>query len=198
MKRLLILAAALAIAAGGVSAQEWKEALKRAATTAADKLTEGKLTEYALRGTWNYTGPGVKFESGDLLAEAGGAVLESTIVSKLEKAYALAGIRPGACSFTFNDDDTFTATFGAHTLKGTYEYTAATHVVALKFDRDKLGLGSLSGHAYISGNELQLVFPITKLVGLVTTLGSKVSSLQTIAKLLDKYENVYIGFAFGK
>ena len=49
-----------------------------------------------------------------------------------------------------------------------------------------------------SGTELQLVFPVTKLVNLVTELGSKVSSLATVTTLLRKYENVYLGFAFTK
>ena len=63
MKRNLLLAiATLLLAGSSATAQDWKEALKKAATTAADKATDGKLTQYALAGTWNYTAPGVKFE----------------------------------------------------------------------------------------------------------------------------------------
>ena len=180
MKKLLLFTASLLLLGGTTSsAQDWKEALKKAATAAADKATDGKLTQYALAGTWNYTGPGVKFEGGDIASEVGGAALETAVVKQLEKAYAKAGIRPGAGTFTFGkDDDAFTATLGSHTLSGTYEYDAPTHVVTLHFAKGKLNLGSVPGHAYISGQELVLVFPVTRLVEVVTALGSKVSYIR--------------------
>lgn len=199
MKKILLSAAALLLLAGTTSAQDWKEALKKAATAAADKATDGKLTQYALAGTWNYTGPGVKFEGEDLASELGGAALESSVVKQLTKAYALAGIKPGAGTFTFErDSDAFSATLGRHNLTGTYEYEAATHVVTLHFAKGKINLGSVPGHAYISGTELVLVFPVTRLVEMMTTLGSKISSLSTAAALLSKYKDVYVGFAFSK
>ena len=189
MKKLLLFTASLLLLGGTTSsAQDWKEALKKAATAAADKATDGKLTQYALAGTWNYTGPGVKFEGGDIASEVGGAALETAVVKQLEKAYAKAGIRPGAGTFTF----------GSHTLSGTYEYDAPTHVVTLHFAKGKLNLGSVPGHAYISGQELVLVFPVTRLVEVVTALGSKVSYFSTATTLLSKYKNVYVGFAFSK
>ena len=199
IKKILLSAAALLLLAGTTSAQDWKEALKKAATAAADKATDGKLTQYALAGTWNYTGPGVKFEGEDLASELGGAALESSVVKQLTKAYALAGIKPGAGTFTFErDSDAFSATLGRHNLTGTYEYEAATHVVTLHFAKGKINLGSVPGHAYISGTELVLVFPVTRLVEMMTTLGSKISSLSTAAALLSKYKDVYVGFAFSK
>ena len=183
MKKLLLFTASLLLLGGTTSsAQDWKEALKKAATAAADKATDGKLTQYALAGTWNYTGPGVKFEGGDIASEVGGAALETAVVKQLEKAYAKAG----------------TATLGSHTLSGTYEYDAPTHVVTLHFAKGKLNLGSVPGHAYISGQELVLVFPVTRLVEVVTALGSKVSYFSTATTLLSKYKNVYVGFAFSK
>ena len=199
MKRTLLLAASLLLLAGTASAQDWKDALKKAATAAADKITDGKLTQYALAGTWNYTGPGVKFEGGDLASELGGAALETTVVKQLEKAYALAGLKAGAGTFTFErDSDDFSATLGKHKLTGTYEYDAETHVVTLHFAKGKINLGSVPGHAYISGTELVLVFPVTRLVEMMTALGSRISSLSTAAALLSKYKDVYVGFAFSK
>lgn len=198
MKKLLFTAVVLLVAASA-AAQDWKDALKKIATTAVDEATDGKLTQYALAGTWNYTGPGVKFEGEDMAANLGAAALESTLTEKLEKAYALAGIQSGSGTFTFEKaDSTFTAVLGNHNLSGTYDYNAETHVVTLHFAKGKLNLGSVEGHAYISGTDLQLVFPVTKLVNLVTQLGSKVSSLATVTALLQKYENVYLGFAFSK
>ena len=139
----------------------------------ADRLSDGKLTEKALVGTWCYTQPGVKFESDDFVTEMAGTTLQSTITSRLERAYAYAGIRAGSGSFTFKDDDTFDAVLGKYTLSGTYAFDAATHVVTLRFAQGKIALGTLEGHAYIDGKELLLVFPVTKFVKMATALGSK-------------------------
>lgn len=196
MKRIIAIVLLLALGATTAAAQDWKEALKRAATAAADKLTDGKLTEYALVGEWSYTAPGVKFEGEDLASELGGAALEASVAQRLEKGYRLVGIQPGACTFTFEKEGAFSAQVGGRTLSGTYAFDPATHVVTLRFAKGKYDLGTISGHAYISGEALQLVFPVTKLVEMVTALGSKVSSLATVSKLLQKYENVYVGFAF--
>lgn len=198
MKTKRLIAAALLLLALPAQAQDWKELLKKAATEVADQATGGKLTERAIVGTWNYTGPGVKFEGEDLLSSVGGTAMESTVTTRLEKAYLLVGIKPGACSFTFAEDKSFTATMGSRELSGTYEFDASTHVLTLQFAKGKVDLGSVPGHAYISGTQLQLLFPVTKLTDMIVALGSKISSLSTLTKLLEKYENVYIGFEFGK
>lgn len=201
MKRILL--SALLLAGAGLataSAQDWGSLLKKVATEAADKLTDGKLTEAAVVGTWNYAAPAVRFESDDLVSGLGGKAMESTVATRLEKGYALAGIRQGAARFTFTGEKSFTAELGkAKNLSGTYEFDPATHEIRLTFDKkSKFKLGTLTGHAYISGGELQLVFPVTKLVDTVTAIGSKVSSLQSAVKLLEKYKEVYLGFAFEK
>ncbi|MDE7344906.1 MAG: DUF4923 family protein, partial [Alistipes sp.] len=103
-----------------------------------------------------------------------------------------------ACAFTFAKDNTFTAVVGSHKLSGTYEFEPDTHVMTLHFAKGQYDLGTLSGHAFVSGTELQLVFPVTGLVRFVTALGSKISSLASVAELLAKYENVYLGFQFAK
>lgn len=199
MKKILALTIALlGLAVGPAPAQEWKEALKRAATSAADKLTEGKLTQYALIGTWDYTAPGVKFESDDTLSDLGGAALSGSVGKQLERAYRMAGIEPGAGTFAFAADGTFAAELGKHKLGGTYDYDAATHVVTLHFAKGKFDLGSVPGHAYISGTELQLVFPVTRLVELVKSLGSRISSLAAVTRLLEQYDDVYLGFEFDR
>ena len=190
MKKLLLTLLAATTLTGPATAQSWKDALGKIATSIADRLSDGKLTEKALVGTWCYTQPGV--------TEMAGTTLQSTITSRLERAYAYAGIRAGSGSFTFKDDDTFDAVLGKYTLSGTYAFDAATHVVTLRFAQGKIALGTLEGHAYIDGKELLLVFPVTKFVKMATALGSKISSLSTVTALLEKYKNVHIGFAFQK
>lgn len=199
MRKIYFLAVtALLLACGTTTAQDWKNALKKAATATVDKATDGKLTAMALVGTWHYTGPGVKFEGGDIASEVGGAALEGTVDKQLAKAYAMAGIKPGACTFAFLENKTFTATMGTHTLSGTYEFDASKHIITLHFAQGKTSLGSVPGHAYISGSNLNLVFPVTKLVAMIEGLGSKIPQLSTVVTMLEKYKNVYIGFAFSK
>lgn len=197
MKKLLLLAL-LGLWVGHAAAQNWSDLLTKIGTAIADKATDGELTRRAIVGTWCYTAPGVRFESESLTGEVGAAALESAVAGKLETAYKLAGIRPGACEFVFEEEGAFTAAFGTHKLSGTYEFEPADHAVTLHFAQGKYNIGTLGGHAFISGTELQLVFPVTGLVRLVTALGSKVSSLATVAELLNKYENVYIGFQFAQ
>lgn len=111
-KTLLSIAASLLLAGGTASAQDWQEALKKAATEAADKATDGKLTQYALVGTWNYSAPGVKFEGNDLLSQLGGSALEGTVKSQLDKVYQTVGIKSGAGSVTFGKDGAFSTQIG--------------------------------------------------------------------------------------
>lgn len=192
-----MLTIALLAFTGSVEAQSWLDALKKTATTVADQVTGGQLTAKALIATWNYTKPGVKLGSSDLASEIGGAALESTVVAKLESVYQMIGIKPGACSFTFNDDETFLFRIGSRELNGSYEFDASSHALTLQFSKS-MSLGTFNAQAYLSGSELQIVFPADKLVQLMTLLGSKVSSLSTIAELLKNYDNVCIGFGFSK
>lgn len=200
MKRMkiMILAVALMMTSAAVQAQSLGDALKGIASSVADKVTGGKLTELALQGEWNYQGPGVKLSSDNLLAEAGAAAAAGTIKSKLATAYGKVGIREGACRFSFADDNTFTATMGSRTLSGTYEFDPSTHGLSLHFSTGKFNLGTINGFAYISGTNLDMVFPVDKLVGMVTTLGAKISSLSAVTSLLKNYDSVMLGFEFTK
>ena len=99
MKKIIVLMAVFTLGTAAAEAQSLGDALKDIASSLADKVTGGKVTEKALQGQWSYLGPGVKLASGNLLAEAGGAAAAGTIKSKLATAYNMVGIREGACSF---------------------------------------------------------------------------------------------------
>ena len=177
MKKLLILAVLL-IGCSTLQAQDWKDALSKAATSAADKVTGGKLTQMAITGRWEYSGPGVKFESDDTLSELGGSALSSSVEKKLDGA--------------------FEALLGTHSLNGTYEFNPETHAITLHFSKAPGKLGSLTGHAYLSGSQMQLVFPSEKLMELLSGIGAKIASLQPLTASLEKYKSIAIGFNFSK
>ena len=117
---MCLLAACCVVPAVG---QDWKEALKSAASNVVDKATGGKATETLMIGDWQYEAPGVKLESDNALADVGASAVTGKMEEQLEKLYALAGIRAGACKFSFAADKRFTATFGSRTFTGTYEFT---------------------------------------------------------------------------
>lgn len=198
MKKILILLVAALMTCGGAGAQSWLDALKGAASSAVDKATGGKATEKMLQGTWSYPRPGIKLVSDSTVAEMAASAAATTLQSKLETAYTFVGIKPGACTFVFNGDKTFSAVLSKRTLGGTYEYEAATHRITLHFSATKFNLGTMSGHAYINGTALDLVFPCEKLLTMLTKLGSQISSLNGITGLLKNYDNMMIGFEFTK
>lgn len=198
MKKTLLLSAFVIALCGSAQAQSWLDALKGAASTAVDKVTGGKATEMMLQGTWSYSQPGIKLVSDSTVAELAASAATSTLQSKLESAYKLAGIKQGACSYTFNSDNTFSSTFGSYTLSGTYAYDSTDHKITLTYTASKFNLGSIAGYAYLNGTALDLVFPFEKLMTILTKLGSQVSSLNTITSLLNNYDNIMIGFEFTK
>lgn len=122
---------------------------------------------------------------------------------QLEKLYALAGIRAGACKFSFAADKRFTATFGSRTFTGTYEFTGESHDIALHFEMSsKYDLGTLNGKTYLSGTDLQILFPATRLLKMVDVLGQKLASFSTtaatVSTLVGKFDDLYLGFEFTK
>jgi len=96
---MCLLAACCVVPAVG---QDWKEALKSAASNVVDKATGGKATETLMIGDWQYEAPGVKLESDNALADVGASAVTGKMEEQLEKLYALAGIRAGACKFSFS------------------------------------------------------------------------------------------------
>lgn len=197
----IVLSLMLAMSLSTATAQSWLDMLKNvagdSATQLLDQLTGGAVTEIAIVGKWSYRQPAVKLQSDNVLSSLGGSAIESTIVPKLEKGYSMAGINAGSMSFTFNEDKSFSAQIGRRTLSGTYAYDSATHAITLTFS-SILKATKLTGYAYLSGSELQLVFPITKLVEWIKTLSRQISQLEKAADLLENYKEVYLGFGFTK
>jgi hypothetical protein len=198
-KSLLLVFAIVTMGCIDASAQNWLDALKGVATSAIDKATGGKLTEKAIIGTWKYSQPAVKLTSSkNALLDVAGSAASSTIQSKIKPYYEKVGIKPGACTFVFKEDGTFSSTFGQRTSTGKYTYDAKTNQISLKYDSGLLNTKAITAYAYMNGANLQLGFAMDKLINILTTLGSNVQSLSTITALLEQYDGVKIGFEFSK
>lgn len=220
MKKLIIITlAAIAFTTTQAQAQNWLNALKSAATSAIDKVTGGALTEKAIIGTWNYSQPGVKLSSSEnALSDITGSALTTTVQQKIAPYYEKVGIKPGICKFVINEDGTFSSTFGQRTFSGTYTFDPKTNALSLKYGVTKpatteegaegaeaaaatpslFNLGAIPAYAYLNGEKLQIVFPMDKLLNVVTSLGSSVESLSLITELLKSYDSIKIGFEFSK
>ncbi len=200
MKRLFIFAlVAMVMGAAEVQAQNWLDALKNAATTAVDMVTGGKLTAATIYGTWRYAEPGIKLSSSDnALSDIAASAATTSIQQKMATYYEKVGIKPGACSFVFKEDGTFTSTFGLRTSGGTFTFNAESNQLVLKYETGLLKLGAINAFAYMSGGDLQILFPMDNLLKVLTSLGSASGTLSTITSLLKSYDSIKIGFEFSK
>ncbi len=195
MRRIFITLIAL-FTISNVNAQGWLDALKKVATEAVDKATDGALTKIAIVGSWSYSAPAVKLDGEDTLTSLSGSALSATLGTKLEGAFAKVGIVEGACSVTFNEDGTFTMPIKSRNITGTYTYNNEDHSLTMTLGQEKKV--EVKGFAYISGTNLQLVFQINKLTDFLVNVGSSVSSLSTVTNLIKQYENIYLGFEFAR
>lgn len=198
MKKVVILFVALVAFAGAASAQTLGNLLKGAVTELVDQKTDGKVTEYLLAASWDYAEPAVRIESENELATLAGNAMVEGIAKKLTSAYNLVGIKADNHTLTLNTDDTFSMKVGNRTLTGTYTYDNETHAIVFNFDTKLVNLSSLNGYAYISGDNLEVVYDCNKLVNFLKAIGSKVSVLEGLTNFLNKYDNVMVGFAYNR
>ena len=167
----------MTLTATSAQAQNWLDALKGVATTAIDKVTGGQLTANTLYGTWSYNQPGIKLSSStNTLSDLTASAATSTLQSKMAKYYEKVGIKAG----------------------GTFTFDAASNQLTLQYNTGLLKLGAINAYAYMNGGNLQILFPMDKLLTLLTALGSTNSSLSTVTSLLKSYDSVKIGFEFSK
>ena len=91
------------------------------------------VSESSLVGTWNYEGVSCVLESDQALANLGGNVVTASIEGKLDTYLAKVGVAPGACTFTFLDNDSCKFTVMNRSLNGTYKLNTEDKTVALSF-----------------------------------------------------------------
>ena len=150
-----------------------------------------------LVGTWNYQKPCVQFESENLLAKAGGSIVSSKVEATLESYYQKVGIKPGACKFVFNKDNSLQYTIGSKTYKGSYSsYTFDSNKKTLTITT---ALGNqVTAYVSIAGTTMGLTFDASKLLTLVNSASAVSSSLSSISAIASNYSGMKLGFEFSK
>ena len=142
-------------------------------------------------GQWSYTAPSVSFKSENALKNVGGA---AAVENKLAPYYKTLGIT--RTTLTIAKDHTFSMKMGIIPLKGT---VAKTDDGRLEFTFTGItgrSLGKVDAVATKSGTNLNLTFDATKFIKVLTSVAGKlnISTLNTLASLLNGYDGIYMGF----
>ena len=157
-----------------------------------------------LNGTYSYNGIAVSATSseGGIVSNLAGTAVTSGIEAKADEYLAKVGIKPGAMSFTFNSsDNTFTMNVAGISLPGTYKVGDGERTVTLTFGKSMQFL-CLTGTLESSLSGAKMLFPINKAMELIKKvagkLGESSSSVSSIAKLANGYDNYRLGFKMSK
>ena len=150
----------------------------------------------SIQGTWTYTAPECRFESENLLTQAGGAVVANKVETELDKYLSNIGFTAGTTTFTFDGVSQCVIASGGKTiLSGTYSVDSSTRAINIK---GTIGLISLNGTAYQSGNTLTLLFDSTKLLGFIKGASTLLGSSSNILSSVFNYDGMKIGMQLTK
>lgn len=152
-----------------------------------------KLTKQSLIGTWTYSQPGCAFTSQQLLAQAGGEAVATSIKEKLLPTYQKVGINSASTQITFNENNSFTAKIAGKSFSGTYTFDETTYQVKLQ------GLLlNFTCYAKKNSDGIALLFEASKLLTVLQTMTALTgnSTLQSIGELSKNYDGLRIGFDF--
>ena len=149
-----------------------------------------------INGTWKYKGTACALQTEDVVKKIGASVVTSSLENKMNKQCAKAGIKVGACNFTFNNDGSFITSVGKKSYSGTYTFEKKTGSLVLSY----LQLMNLNATVAMNGSDISLLFEANKLMKLLAYLNktSSNSSIKTISSLLNQYDGAKVGFKLGK
>ena len=155
------------------------------------------VTASDLQGTWTYRKADCVFETQNLLLKAGGEMAAAKIESQLESQLGKVGITPGACSFTFNSDGTYTATIGQYNLGGNYTLNTSSHTITMTY---LAGIGRISPKVVKTGASISLLFEGDKLLSMVQKVGklSSNSTVSSLSSLINSYDGMLVGMQLSK
>lgn len=207
MKRIIL---SLAIAAmGTIGASAWDlnsvfnsgslgNILEGVSSTIQNATASNKFTLDELTGTWNYTSPGVQFDSDNSLQRLGGAAAATTIENKLSQYYKKAGV--DKLTLTVDENHNFTMKFKHGTLKGTITKSSDDKLEFNFQAFGKINIGKVKCMATKSGSLLNLGFDVKRMISILQKVSAvaKNSSFTQLANLLSKYEGIYAGVKLKK
>lgn len=146
-----------------------------------------------LAGEWTYSDPAVDFASDDLLKNAGGAAMATTIESKLAPYYKTAGLTN--LKLTVDDQANFSMVVKIGTLSGTIEKGDSCLYFNFKAFKS-VSIGKIAARAKLAGNQLDLTFDVSGLIKILKTVSSVAGSkaFGTVTSMLESYDGLFAGF----
>lgn len=154
-----------------------------------------KVTKANLIGTWKYSQPGCAFTSQNLLAQAGGEAVATSIKQKMSGYYSTVGIKSSNTQVTFNENGTFTAKIAGKSWLGNWTFDEANYKITMQGI-----LLNVNCYAKMNSNGIGLLFEGKKLLTLLQTMTalSGNQTVQTIGDLSKNYDGVRVGFDMTK
>ena len=151
-----------------------------------------------LVGTWNYGGVAAAVRSDNILSTVAGNAAVSTIESKADEILGKAGVVPGAATFTFNQDGTFSLKAGKlPAITGTY--TQDGNNVTFSFGKS-LQFLKLNGTVSTASGGCKILFNGERFMTFaqrVIEFAKKISTsagLATVGNILSTAKSVDAGF----
>lgn len=157
-----------------------------------------QISKEQLVGTWTYNGAACKFESENLLKQAGGDLIASSVEGKIDDTFSKIGIKKGSSSITFNSDGTCNLALGSRAISGTYEFEQSTGKLTVT---GTIGLVKTEGYVVKnSDSSISLLFDADKLLDMVNMISAQTSntSIKTISSLLGSYDGIKVGMNLTK
>lgn len=147
-----------------------------------------------IAGQWSYSSPAVSFKSENALKNVGGAAAATAVENKLAPYYKTLGFT--RTTLTIAKDHTFSMKMGIIPLKGTVEKTEDGRLEFTFTGITGRSIGKVDAAATKSGSTLNLTFDATKFINILTSVAGKlnISTLNTLASLLNGYDGIYMGF----
>ena len=205
MKKIAAILGSLMLVASAASAQNILGGILNSVTGGNVGETVGNVLnsvlgggQVDLTGTWNYGGVGAAVRSDNILSTVAGNAAVSTIETKADNILAKAGIAPGAATFTFNQDGSFSFKAGRlPAITGTYVQNG--NAVTMKFGR-QLTFLQLDGTVSATTNGCKILFNGEKFMTFaqkVIEYAKKITTsygVATVGNILTTAKSVDAGF----
>jgi hypothetical protein len=155
------------------------------------------LSQKDIIGTWRYSSADCVFESENFLMKAGGEVAAAKVEEKINATLTKLGLTGEQITFTFNADNTYTASIKGRVIQGTYALDVANKKLTLTYLN---GLGTITPQIAKTGNKMSLLYDADKLLKFLTTISavSNNSTLKSLSTLLESYDGMLIGWELQK
>lgn len=161
-------------------------------------LSTSNLEVKDLAGVWTSTGSAVAFQSEDLLSQAGGVAMASTLESKINPYFTKYGIVGSV--ITIQTDGSFSMSLKKTTLKGKI-VKGENNKFILSFEAfGKNNLGNVNLYIQKTSTSMDLMFDASKLKTILASIASlsKKGLGNSLNSLLNSYNGICIGFKMSK